>query len=499
MSALDRKRGDQSLVQRATADAAAGNGPGKRTLTEQLGPGGPGTALEHIAAAHQVAERDALNAVITVVARGPDGAVVARWRARGRWVGLLPARYHGTRAPWAWSWSDPAARDTRIHTRADGTGGEPIERWATAHGAATVDVIAFDIGGTTEAPDAQAGTSASDHVGGAGAPGGDPHGRHGPDTAIGGTGPGGPHARAGGDREGSKTRGAVEGSRFGSALGVNGGTAGGRFGGEGKPGDDGVTMGGAIAGGVIAVPEAIKGFVDILLIADQGDITGEGANLFKRFGREMAGVSAAAVREWLAGEARQFCEREVQAAANKLASDPTWLALSDDQQTRAMEIAWYEQIRRFFRGFGKAAKGAEPELGDAARIAMEAAEVEPLSARLLPSHQYAGKEFPRELLQPQFREKGLRFKSTGYPDFEPYALTLPNGKKTVRIELTGSRPRDYEVANRAVGFQETPEGYTWHHVEDEGVMMLVPTELHRTVPHAGGAAKFTDRTGLKYD
>src|SRR6185295_15739947 len=113
--------------------------PGKWTFTEQLGPGVPGTAPEHTAAAHQVAERDALNAVITVVARGPDGAVVAHWRARGRWVGPLPARYHGTRAPWAWSWSDPAARDTRIHTRADGTGGEPIERWATAHGAATLD------------------------------------------------------------------------------------------------------------------------------------------------------------------------------------------------------------------------------------------------------------------------------------------------------------------------------------------------------------------------
>ncbi|HEX8114172.1 MAG TPA: hypothetical protein VF516_40865, partial [Kofleriaceae bacterium] len=84
MSTLDRKRGDQSLVQRATADAASDHGPGKRTLTEQLGPGVPGAAPEHTAAAHQVAERDALNAVITVVARGPDGAVVARWRARGR-------------------------------------------------------------------------------------------------------------------------------------------------------------------------------------------------------------------------------------------------------------------------------------------------------------------------------------------------------------------------------------------------------------------------------
>lgn len=60
---------------------------------------------------------------------------------------------------------------------------------------------------------------------GRGAPSGDPRGRTGADTAIGGTGPGGPQARAGGDHEGSETRGAVEGSRLGSALGVEGGSA----------------------------------------------------------------------------------------------------------------------------------------------------------------------------------------------------------------------------------------------------------------------------------
>jgi hypothetical protein len=103
-----------------------------------------------------------------------------------------------------------------------------------------------------------------DAVGGEGARGGDPHGRTGADTTTGGTGPGGPQARAGGDQEGSETRSAVEGSHLGSVLGVEGGSEGGRFGGEGKPGDDGVTMGGAIAGGVIAVPEAIKGVVDVL-------------------------------------------------------------------------------------------------------------------------------------------------------------------------------------------------------------------------------------------
>ena len=70
---------------------------------------------------------------------------------------------------------------------------------------------------------------AADHHG---APGGDPQGRTGPDTTIGGTGPGGPKARVGGDHEGSETVGALEGSRRGSALGVEDGSESGRFGGD---------------------------------------------------------------------------------------------------------------------------------------------------------------------------------------------------------------------------------------------------------------------------
>jgi hypothetical protein len=88
----------------------------------------------------------------------------------------------------------------------------------------------------------------------------------------------------------------VEGSRLGSALGVEGA----RFGGEGKPGDDSATMGGAIAGGVIAVPEALKGAVDVLLIADAG--TGAGAQAFKALSKEAAKMSSAALRSLVAHE-----------------------------------------------------------------------------------------------------------------------------------------------------------------------------------------------------
>lgn len=557
---LERKPGAASLVQRATADAVE-PAPGKRTLTEQLGPGVPGAAPGHTAAAHQVAERDRLNAVITVVARGPDGAVLARWRARSRWVGPLPARYHGTRTPLAWTWSDAAARDTRLHTRADGTGGEPVERWATQHGAATVDVIAtaLDAAPDDEAdaahtdpatapgpasaadnpggPDPLAGPDSDqerliaeferqlaidldlavedDAMGGRGAPGGDPHGRTGSDTSIGGAGPGGPKARAGGDHEGSETRGAVEGSRLGSALGVKGGSESGRYGGEGKPGDNGVRGAGAIAGGLIAIPAVLKGVVELLLLADAGDVTGAGGELFARLGKRVAGMSAAALRELVAQEARVACRSAVEAAVAKLARSPKWLALSAEEQLRAMRVAFNEQMRRFFRGFSKAAKDGErsttralrgatgarkiaaQEGLDAARVGAEAAEVEPVAGRLPRNHQYAGKEYPREFLPPKYREKGLRIKSTGYPDFEPYAMVLPNGKKTVKIELTGSRRIDEALANKAAGFKETPKRYTWNHLEDESTMMLVPSDLH-SVGHTGGTAKFKDRTGLDY-
>jgi hypothetical protein len=118
--------------------------------------------------------------------------------------------------------------------------------------------------------------------------------------------------------------------------------------------------------------------------------------------------------------------------------------------------------------------------------------------RLPRNHEFAGKEYPRELVPPKYREKGLRFKSTGYPDFEPHALTLPNGKKAVRIELTGSRRVDELLANRAAGLERTPKGHTWHHVEDEGTMVLVPRDLHEEVAHTGGRATFKHRTGVDY-
>src|SRR5262249_31412095 len=144
-----------------------------------------------------------------------------------------------------------------------------------------------------------------------------------------------------------------------SALGVEGGSEGGRFGGEGKPGDDGVRMAGAIAGGLISVPAAVKGVVEILLIADAGDVTGAGGELVSQLGKRVAQMAAAALRSVVANEARVVVERELHAAIEKMARTAKWQALTVEERIQAVRVAYYELQRKFFRGFAKAAKDAE--------------------------------------------------------------------------------------------------------------------------------------------
>lgn len=65
---------------------------------------------------------------------------------------------------------------------------------------------------------------------------------------------------------------------------------------------------------------------------------------------------------------------------------------------------------------------------------------------------------------------GVPFRRSGFPDFNRHADQAARdlGKPTtVRVEgITGNRPKDFELANKAAGFARTPKGYTWHHVED---------------------------------
>ena len=71
----------------------------------------------------------------------------------------------------------------------------------------------------------------------------------------------------------------------------------------------------------------------------------------------------------------------------------------------------------------------------------------------------------------------------GYPDFSPHA------SKEVTIDpMTGVGKGDFNRANEAAGLSKTPDGYTWHHVQDGKTMQLVPSNVHQTFPHSGGAS-----------
>ena len=78
---------------------------------------------------------------------------------------------------------------------------------------------------------------------------------------------------------------------------------------------------------------------------------------------------------------------------------------------------------------------------------------------------------------------GVPFDEYGYPDFSRWRHPqYPD----VRITLTGSRSKDEALANAASGLSQTPEGYTWHHHQDAGLMQLIDYEIHRKTGHTGG-------------
>lgn len=75
------------------------------------------------------------------------------------------------------------------------------------------------------------------------------------------------------------------------------------------------------------------------------------------------------------------------------------------------------------------------------------------------------------------------FDENGFPDFSAWRHPdVPD----VRIELSGSRGTDFARSNRAAGLSETPDGYTWHHHQEPGLMQLIETEAHKRTAHTGG-------------
>ena len=90
---------------------------------------------------------------------------------------------------------------------------------------------------------------------------------------------------------------------------------------------------------------------------------------------------------------------------------------------------------------------------------------------------------------------GVPFNSRGFPNFSEYSIKnkkvvikLTNPKSNTERAKKAARSKDFRMANKKSGYRETPNGYTWHHNEDIGVMELVKSDIHSAVKHTGGFA-----------
>jgi hypothetical protein len=83
---------------------------------------------------------------LKVVALDAHGGVIRTWGAKATWEGPLSQHFHGDHRGGTWHWDDAAsARSIRVHTQADGTGGESVESWAVRLHAARVEIFAEPI------------------------------------------------------------------------------------------------------------------------------------------------------------------------------------------------------------------------------------------------------------------------------------------------------------------------------------------------------------------
>jgi len=99
-------------------------------------------------------------------------------------------------------------------------------------------------------------------------------------------------------------------------------------------------------------------------------------------------------------------------------------------------------------------------------------------------------------------------------DFSGSDSLYQGGANTVKIQMQGSRYRDFKAANAQAGYKSTsgnftgkshPDGYTWHHVDDydpvtnTSTMQLVETSAHEaTYPHKGSVSQFEKHHGVSY-
>ena len=131
----------------------------------------------------------------------------------------------------------------------------------------------------------------------------------------------------------------------------------------------------------------------------------------------------------------------------------------------------------------------------------EASKIVKVNGKNPQNYRYAGSTYTFEAgsdLAKKYPD-GVKFTEEGFPDFTPYtheATIMKDGKSVtktadVQIEPGTSRDMDFRNADKELGITEAyrkEHKLTWHHHEDTGRMILVPTDLHQKVNHTGGFA-----------
>src|SRR5690606_21461745 len=269
------------------------------------------------------------NAYMTVTAyRG--GKALKTWQGHGRWDGDLPNEFHGRVQDQRIAWMDNAiaARSIRVGTDADGRGGKFLEDWLDPRADAIILVVVP--GDAATGAGTAAGAGEEDAAASAGAAGGG--GRDGGGTAGGGTAgeQGARHGKRGGV---TAERGGVD-SATSRITGTAHGAAHGAIGGDGERGDHGVRGGGALLGGLISVPAALRPLVETLLILEDANPGKLAASWIKK---RVAGRAAHVIRGELRRDAADYAEARIRRKRAAISKDKAFQQLIPRERNRFLQ------------------------------------------------------------------------------------------------------------------------------------------------------------------
>ncbi len=224
----------------------------------------------------------------------------------------------------------------------------------------------------------------------------------------------------------------------------------------------------------------------------------------------------------------QQLANESRAETPVLASKDGLKALSNEERAAAFQkqVDYFDHVERQARHRQSHLRlQGDPEAPDAPQWLREeyegakrleaAAKIKPVAGKLPQNYGRAASELSideirertpdPDLAEAAIREiearglSGIRYTESGRVDMEPFIYRQGGVVGDVTISLNGKRTPDFRDANAKMREQDPdwkqPDDWTWHHHEQEGRMVLVPTSVHRVAGHTGGAAEYRHRTG----